>query len=62
MRHRINGCLVNLRQLSEGELEALITANETRRECAEEEYESLVGERIRRIAGGHRYVQLQIAC
>lgn len=48
MRMRINGCLVNLRALSGEQLDRLVQDNQSRKDRAREEYESLRGEQIRR--------------
>lgn len=48
VHHRINGCPINLRTLTEGELATLIEATADRIAAVQEELDSLVGERIRR--------------
>ncbi len=48
MKHIINGCGVNLRTLSDGELDTLIGGTNDRIERANEELDSLRGEQIRR--------------
>lgn len=48
MKHIINGCGVNLRTLSDGELAALVGSTQARIERANEELDSLRGEQIRR--------------
>jgi len=48
MRHIINGCSINLRQLTDRELDSLIVNNQKRADLLADESESLIGERIRR--------------
>lgn len=48
MRHRINGCPINLRGLSDAELAALDQSTVERLEQVQEELDSLRGEAVRR--------------
>ena len=48
MRHIINGCRVNLRDLNPAELADLVVSTEARLERVNEELDSLKGEQLRR--------------
>jgi len=48
MRHRINGCPINLRGLSDAELSALDRSTAERLEQVQEELDSVRGEQVRR--------------
>jgi hypothetical protein len=48
MRHLINGCRVNLRDLNPAEIADLIVSTEARLERVNEELDSLKGEQLRR--------------
>ena len=47
-RHIINGCSINLRQLTDRELDLLISSNGHRAVVQRDELESLLGEKYRR--------------
>ena len=48
MRHRINGCPINLRGLTDAELSALDESTVARQERVQEELDSIRGEAVRR--------------
>jgi hypothetical protein len=48
MKHRINGCPIDLRSLSTQELDNLVAMTRERAERVQEELESVEGERLRR--------------
>lgn len=48
MKHRINGCLINLRGLTDAELSALDRSTAERLERVQEELDSVRGEQVRR--------------
>lgn len=48
MHHRINGIPVNLRELTQHELDALVRMAEERIEAADDDLEKLKGEQVRR--------------
>ncbi len=51
MKHIINGCPVNLRTLSEEELNNLVRMTQERLDRVQEELDSVRGERVRRDRG-----------
>lgn len=53
MKHIINGCPIHLRSLTDEELGNLINGTAERIARAQEELESLVGERVRRTPNVH---------
>jgi hypothetical protein len=55
MKHIINGCPVNLRSLSNEQLDRLISAVPDRLDRIQDEMDSLQGERIRR---NNRHLQV----
>lgn len=54
MRHRINGCPINLRGLSAEELDNLVATTRERLAQVQEELDSVVGEKIRRCDNVHQ--------
>lgn len=54
MKHRINGCPINLRTLTDGELQQLIDTTTERLAQVSEELESVVGEYVRRSDNVHQ--------
>lgn len=54
MKHRINGCPINLRGLSDAELATLIETTEGRLEQVQEELDSVRGELVRRTPNVHQ--------
>lgn len=56
MRHRINGCLINLRGLSDDELDNLARSTAERLEQVQEELDSVRGEVARRSSNVHQLV------
>lgn len=54
MKHRINGCLVNLRSLSTQELDELAASTKARLDQVQEELDSVMGEVIRRCDNVHQ--------
>lgn len=54
MKHIINGCPINLRGLTESELNNLVTMTRERQERLQEELESVLGEHIRRSHNVHQ--------
>lgn len=54
MKHRINGCSIDLRALTQDELTALILATQARLAQVQEELDSVIGEHIRRSPDVHQ--------
>lgn len=54
MKHRINGCPINLRGLSTEELDNLVASTRGRLEQVQEELDSVMGEYIRRCDNVHQ--------
>jgi len=48
-RHIINGCSVNIRQLTDRELASIVKNNQMRLAVINDELETLIGEQIRRL-------------
>lgn len=48
MKHRINGCPIDLRRLTDAELSSLDRSTAERLECVQEELDSVRGEAVRR--------------
>lgn len=54
MKHRINGCSIDLRGLSAQELDNLIASTTQRLNQVQEELDSVVGELVRRTPNVHQ--------